>query len=346
MAKRIIILGFGEFHGAVWTNPQWMATTFSQAGYKVCYFNPPVYRRPSLYDIPRIFKRLAGVIRRRSEISGSKVEIKSRFPLTPKRIYFCRNELQHSDLIVLFQPLWVDYLTTASLAKSIYVKTDAYETIHAKVAINAAEKKLAEAGVLCFKTNPILNYAGPTQYWPNCVPSTCLDTISRDSARRGCIFVGTLSGLKIDVIALKKAINDLKDVPITIIGGFAEIPKQDVDEIISSKNVTYLGRQPFSVAFQEMRKHRVGLMPFNINSYTDGMQSMKYVEYLAAGLKVVSTPIAMFESDPNLPKGNLMITRNLSDGYKKVIGQRFVVEDLTSYTYDGRIRDLKQLGFL
>ena len=346
MTKHILVLGFGEFHGAVWTNPQWMAYTFAEMGYQVSYFNPPLYRHPSIFDLPRVLKRLTQVVKRVPDTSGLKIKVKSRFPLTPKSIFFADNELRSAELIVLFQPLWVEYLPKESIDKCIYIKTDAYETIHEKEAINASEKKLADAGVMCFKTNSNLKYEGPNHYWPNCIPSMYLDAFTHDHERSGCIFVGTLSNLKIDVDALKSVMNDLKDVPVTIIGEFVDIAKRDVDEIINASNVKYLGKQSFKVAFQEMLKHKVGLMPFKINPYTDGMQSMKYIEYLAAGLQVVSTPIAMFNSDPNLPKSNLLVSNNLSVGYRKLITQRFVEEDLANYTYEVRIRELENLGLL
>lgn len=43
----------------------------------------------------------------------------------------------------------------------------------------------------------------------------------------------------------------------------------------------------------------VGLLPTLVNDYTKSMFPMKYFEYLAAGLPVVSTPIE-FVNDPGL----------------------------------------------
>ncbi|MCY1310378.1 hypothetical protein D9M70_605600 [compost metagenome] len=43
----------------------------------------------------------------------------------------------------------------------------------------------------------------------------------------------------------------------------------------------------------------MGLLPTLVNDYTRGMFPMKYFEYLAAGLPVVSTPLA-FTREPDL----------------------------------------------
>ncbi|MGF6371309.1 hypothetical protein OKW40_004059 [Paraburkholderia sp. RAU6.4a] len=56
-------------------------------------------------------------------------------------------------------------------------------------------------------------------------------------------------------------------------------------------NVHLLGYRPYRVLPQYLRGMRVGVLPTLINEYAHSMFPMKFYEYLAAGLPVVSTPL-------------------------------------------------------
>jgi len=64
-----------------------------------------------------------------------------------------------------------------------------------------------------------------------------------------------------------------------------------VIELETLPNVHFLGYKPYADLPEYLRGMQVGLLPSLINNYTRGMFPMKYFEYLAAGMPVVSTPL-------------------------------------------------------
>jgi glycosyltransferase involved in cell wall biosynthesis len=62
-------------------------------------------------------------------------------------------------------------------------------------------------------------------------------------------------------------------------------------ELKKLPNVHFLGYKPYNQLPNYLRGMQVGLLPMKINDYTQSMFPMKYYEYLAAGLPVVSTPL-------------------------------------------------------
>lgn len=58
------------------------------------------------------------------------------------------------------------------------------------------------------------------------------------------------------------------------------------------QNVHFLGYKKYEELPNYMRGLDVGLLPTLVNQYTDSMFPMKYFEYIAAGLRVVSTGLS------------------------------------------------------
>jgi glycosyltransferase involved in cell wall biosynthesis len=61
--------------------------------------------------------------------------------------------------------------------------------------------------------------------------------------------------------------------------------------MVQRPNVHLLGHRPYAELPNYLRGMRVGLLPTLVNDYTRSMFPMKYFEYLASGLPVVSTPL-------------------------------------------------------
>lgn len=66
-------------------------------------------------------------------------------------------------------------------------------------------------------------------------------------------------------------------------------PVFESPEMSLPPNVTLLGPRPHSEAAEMLREFTVGLIPFKKNELTDGVDPIKYYEYICAGLPVVST---------------------------------------------------------
>ena len=89
---------------------------------------------------------------------------------------------------------------------------------------------------------------------------------------------------------LLAAVADLRpDVQFVLIGPTAKI---DPGALPSRANLHYLGAKPYAALPGYVANWQAALMPFAINEATRFISPTKTPEYLAAGLPVVSTPIA------------------------------------------------------
>ncbi len=125
------------------------------------------------------------------------------------------------------------------------------------------------------------------------------ESILNTSAPRLC-YVGALSDYKIDFELLFRMANKRRDWSWILIGDEREGQKNSWFEKLSElNNVFCLGKVNYSELPKYLSGMDVGLLPTLVNDYTKSMFPMKYYEYLAAGLPVVSTPIE-FAKDPRL----------------------------------------------
>jgi glycosyltransferase involved in cell wall biosynthesis len=81
----------------------------------------------------------------------------------------------------------------------------------------------------------------------------------------------------------------LPDWEIRMIGPVIE--KIDVDSVPRAPNIVYLGKQEYDGLPRLMGELDVALMPFALNDATRSISPTKTLEYLAAGLPVVSTRV-------------------------------------------------------
>jgi glycosyltransferase involved in cell wall biosynthesis len=73
----------------------------------------------------------------------------------------------------------------------------------------------------------------------------------------------------------------------------------EIDALAMLPNVHFLGYRPYASLPDYLRDMDVGVLPSLLNEYTRAMFPMKYFEYLAAGLRVVSTPLAFMQTQAN-----------------------------------------------
>ena len=82
---------------------------------------------------------------------------------------------------------------------------------------------------------------------------------------------------------------ELPDWEIALVGPVIE--KIDVDSVPRAPNISYSGKLEYEELPAAMARFDVALMPFALNEATKSISPTKTLEYLAAGLPVVSTPI-------------------------------------------------------
>ncbi len=92
----------------------------------------------------------------------------------------------------------------------------------------------------------------------------------------------------VDVGLLIDTARRMPDVSLVIIGGIQERNPR-FPTLIEMPNVHYLGYRPHADLPLYMKGFQVGLIPYVDSEFVRGVSSVKLYEYLAAGLKVVTT---------------------------------------------------------
>ncbi|HEY0396770.1 MAG TPA: glycosyltransferase, partial [Acidimicrobiia bacterium] len=100
-------------------------------------------------------------------------------------------------------------------------------------------------------------------------------------------YVGVIDE-RIDVTLLAGLAATLPDWDIHVVGPVVKI---DLESLPSAPNLFYPGPVPYTELPSIMAGFDVGLMPFALNEATRSISPTKTLEYLAAGLPVVSTRV-------------------------------------------------------
>lgn len=107
------------------------------------------------------------------------------------------------------------------------------------------------------------------------------------------VYVGALSDFKVDFELLDALAAANSQWSVVLIGDEREGQHNPIlARMVQRPNVHLLGHRPYTQLPHYLRGMRVGLLPSLVNDYTHSMFPMKYFEYLAAGLPVVSTPLS------------------------------------------------------
>lgn len=105
------------------------------------------------------------------------------------------------------------------------------------------------------------------------------------------VYVGTVGG-RIDVDLLVKTADELGDVPLVVAG---PAPDPEAEQVLRASAVRWLGPVDPALIPGLLQAAGCGLLPYRDTGLFEATDSMKLLQYLAAGLPVVSTPL------PGLP---------------------------------------------
>jgi glycosyltransferase involved in cell wall biosynthesis len=141
-------------------------------------------------------------------------------------------------------------------------------------------------------THYLPNVADYGHFSKSLEPTTLIpDDLARISEPR-IGFVGAISTYKLDFNLLVRVAQAHPEWSIVLIGQVGEgDPWTDISGLRSISNIHLLGPRPYAMLPAYLRGLRVGLLPNRLNDYTASMFPMKFFEYLAAGLPVVSTDL-------------------------------------------------------
>ena len=101
-------------------------------------------------------------------------------------------------------------------------------------------------------------------------------------------YVGVIDE-RLDLELIRELADALPGWEIQMVGPVSE--KIDAATLPQAPNLVYLGKQPYERLPEVMAGFDVALMPFALNEATRSISPTKTLEYFAAGLPVVSTPV-------------------------------------------------------
>ena len=321
----IVMLSTAEWDNPFWTNKQHTACSLADAGHRVFYIESLGLRSPDANhgrDWRRLFKRLLRAFllpkRVRNNVlvwsplvipaaSSKLLQYVNRFLFSAvlglhRSLYSFR-----SAVLWTYNPLTLLYTNPCLFDALIYHCVDeisAQPGMNKKL-IEFQERKLCSLADHVFVTSSSL-YSSRSQwtkhitYLPNVVDP---DHFSKDRSVSASvpvefesipeprlIFVGALSAYKVDFELIQKLALICPNWSIVLVGLIGEgDPGTSINQLLDIENIYLLGPKPYKELPRLMHSSDIGLLPCVLNQYTRAMFPMKFFEYLAADLPVVST---------------------------------------------------------
>ena len=321
----IVMLSTAEWDNPFWTNKQHTACSLADAGHRVFYIESLGLRSPDANhgrDWRRLFKRLLRAfllpkrVRKNVWVWSPLV-----IPAASKKLLQNLNKFLFSTVLGLYRYLYSfrsAVLWTYNPLTLLYTKPCLFDALiyHCvdeisaqpgmnKKLIQSQERKLCSLADHVFVTSSSL-YSSRSQwtkritYLPNVVDP---DHFSKDQSvsaslpvefesipQPRLIFVGALSEYKVNFELIQKLALICPKWSIVLVGLVGEgDPGTSINQLLDIENIYLLGPKPYNELPRLMHFSDVGLLPCMLNQYTRAMFPMKFFEYLAAGLPVVST---------------------------------------------------------
>jgi len=325
------MLSTAEWDNPFWTNKQHTACSLAKAGHRVFYIESLGLRRPNAghgRDWKRLFKRLLRAFSLPKKVrdnlwvwsplvipaaSGKLSQNINKVILSLTLGFYRYLYCFRSAILWTYNPLSLLYLNSNHFSALIYHCVDeisAQPGMNKKL-IQTQERKLCSLADHVFVTSSSLyssrsRWSKHITYLPNVVDS---DHFSKERSVSSSlpfdfesipeprlIFVGALSSYKVDFNLIQKLALICPDWSIVLIGLVGEgDPNTSINLLTNIKNIYLLGPRSYKELPKLMHFCDVGLLPCVLNQYTRAMFPMKFFEYLAAGLPVVSTRLPSLE---------------------------------------------------
>lgn len=325
----VVLFATADWDEPYWTNKQHTAKTFAQLGWRVLYVESVGLRGPKMgsgKDWKRLWRRLWRGLRsltlgpRQAEqniwifsplaipgahgtrLLGRLNTALVRWPLQR----FLRARQWSKPLVWTYHPFMLDTVKGLGGSKMVYHCVDDLGAVPMidSAAVNAAEVELLKACDAVFVTNEnLLGKCRPfntnTHYFPNVVDfdhfskahkQGPLPEDLREIPEPRIVYVGVLSDFKVDFKLIEEVALARPHWHWVIIGTEREGQRSEwMPRLKSLPNIHFLGRKEYRDLPSYLAGVQVGALPTLCNDYTKSMFPMKFYEYLAAGLRVVST---------------------------------------------------------
>lgn len=337
--KNIIVFATADWDEPYWTNKQHTAKSLSSLGNDILYIESVGLRKPKLgssKDFNRIKNRLKTGIQ--TLLFGARKVDDNIRVLAPliipaahgsKLITSLNNILlswlinreikklpDNEAIIWTYHPYIISVLKNINYRKLLYHCVDDLSTVPGvdKNYFIESENKLLTLCDKVFATNEALNkrcleYNDSSEYLPNVVDfehfnkAAIKGYVSEDISsipHPRLVYHGVLSDFKIDFELLEYLAIERPNYSLVIIGEEREGQSNKVFKKLKSlENVFHLGYKEYEKLPDLLRGMDVALLPTLINEYTYSMFPMKYYEYTAACLPIVSTSLSFLNSITN-----------------------------------------------
>ena len=322
-----IIISTADWDSPIQTNKQYVSKELAKLNHRILYVESLGIRKLKINksDIKRVFKRLI------NNILFIKKKSKNIWVLSPilfpgatnKKIIHINRILFNINLFISMKLLNFknDYLWTYNPLTSLYFnvkrfKTSIYHAVDAiehqpfmpKELIKSQEELLSKTVDKIFVTSKniykkLKTYNQNISYFGNVCDfehfskslSTSIDNIPADikKIKKPIVgFVGSISEYKINFKLIYEVANKLKNINFVLIGPIDDnINQNNLNKLKTLKNIYFLGYRKYKYLPNYFSYFDIGWLPLIHNKYTKSMFPMKFFEYLAAGLPIVSTDI-------------------------------------------------------
>ena len=326
-----IMLSTAEWDNPFWTNKQHTACSLAELGHRVFYIESLGLRSPDAShgrDWMRLLKRLLRAFHLPKRVRHN-IWVWSPLVIPAASSKFSQNinKLIFSTILSFYRYLYSfrsAILWTYNPLSLLYLRSNLFKVLiyHCvdeisaqpgmnKKLIQAQEQKLCSLADHVFVTSSGLyssrsRWTQRITYLPNVVDSahfckerSVLASIPlefKSIPEPRLIFVGALSSYKVDFKLIQELAIIRPNWSIVLIGLVGEgDPGTSINQLLGIKNIHLLGPKLYKDLPNFMHFSSAGLLPCLLNQYTSAMFPMKFFEYLAAGLPVISTRLPSLE---------------------------------------------------
>lgn len=345
----VLILGTADWSQPIATNQHYMSRELS-VGSPVLFVESMGLRRPRLSrrDVNRALARLRRF--RRSSASQLDRELPMNLEVvSPILVPFhggiferlnrlllnrgVKKWVNHTGARVLWTYSPVTYGLERHADATIYHCVDLLREVAgiSSRLIDEAEDHLARSDVMAIGSSEVVvahlreqGFVDP-RLWQNVADVEAIENVRSEVTRvKSAVFAGNLSGTKLD-FPLLRAILDA-GVQLHLAGPLVEGGGNSAGDIAALVNAgaVYHGMLSMEDLASLYQSATVGLIPYQLNSYTRGVSPLKTYEYLAAGLYVVSSPLPSMDSR----EGDVCVSPNSDEFLRAVVEQVEVLPSL------------------
>jgi teichuronic acid biosynthesis glycosyltransferase TuaH len=309
---RVVILSTADFAAAAWTNKQHLARELARR-LPVTYIESFGLRKPTLgaSDLSRMVGRLRSS---RADSTGPNtwgvevvhpivIPLHGVAPVRALNKHLVKRLPVEGDDAVLWTFSPVTYGLEDRFARTVYHSVD---LLHAQHRSNRELCLAGEALLLTKADRVIASSSGVLDHlrsmgrddvllWEN-VADTGLYEAANETRKPRAVFAGNLTPSKVDFDLLRSLAT--AGVPVVVAGPTSvdgTSAQREMDDLFALPGIDYVGNLAPPELARVLASSMVGLIPYRLNAYTAGVFPMKVYEYLAAGLRVVSTALPSLE---------------------------------------------------